>query len=125
MARGAFLWAFTMTAALNPEGPGVYNQVSAGYKKSLIVKAARGKLYGFCIYNSGAAQFIQVHDAAAVPADGVTPLLSLTVATTGNLTIDFGVHGLQCNTGIVITNSSTGPTKTIGADDCFISAQYY
>lgn len=113
-----------MSTVLNPESPPLRNKSTAAYSDRLVVKDAKGKLYGFTVYNSGAAQFIQIHDAAAQPSDTAVPLMVFAVAATANLAIDFGVHGLQCVNGIVISNSSTGPTLTNGANDCFISAQF-
>ena len=112
-------------SAVNPESPPLRNASTVAYKDRLVVKNTRGKLYGFTVYNSGAAGFVQIHDATAMPSDTAVPLMVFAIAATGNLAIDFGVHGLSCLLGIVITNSSTGPTLTNGADDCFISAQFY
>ena len=37
---------------------------------------------------------------------------------------DFGVQGIPCSAGIVVCNSSTGPTKTLGGADCFFTVVY-
>ena len=52
------------------------------------------------------------------------PVAVWTVPTVANLTIDFGVYGYNFINGIVIGNSSTGPTKTIGSADSFFSVRY-
>lgn len=92
---------------------------------NLVVKAAPGTLYGFTVYNAKAsAQFIQLHDATALPSDTAVPVLSLAVAATSNLVVDLGVRGKSFSTGIVICNSSTVATKTVGSADCSFEARY-
>lgn len=117
-----------MTTSLIPE-PNIENACansdSVAYVASQIIKAAPGMLYRLVGYNSkGTAQFIQLHDAAALPADAAVPKEVITVATVGNFAIDFGPYGRKFTAGIVVCNSSTGPTKTIGSADCWFSAQY-
>lgn len=100
------------------------NNTTTAYAASLVVKAAPGVLYGLTGYNSKAsAQFIQVHDAAALPSDAAVPKITFTVAASSNFSIDFG-RGRKFDTGIVVCNSSTGPTKTIGSADIWVDAQY-
>ena len=99
------------------------NATTVAYAASLVAKATDGVLYRVSGYNSGAAQFLQVHDAAALPADAAVPKVVLAIAATSNFDFDFGVHGRGFTNGIVICNSSTGPTKTIGSANCWIDAQ--
>jgi hypothetical protein len=99
------------------------NKHSNAYAASIVVKSGPGILYGFTVYNSGAAQFILVFDAATLPADGVAPALVLAAGATANLGANW-IPGRTFQTGIVLCNSSTGPTKTIGAADCYFDAQY-
>lgn len=101
------------------------NSATTAYASSLVAKASAGTLYGVAGYNSGPQQFIQLHDAAAVPANGVAPVGPLiTVPAASNYSIDFGSYGMRFATGIVVSNSTTGPTKTLGAADCWIAARY-
>jgi hypothetical protein len=101
------------------------NSSSAAYETSRVVKAVAGALFGLSGYNSKAsAQFIQIHDAAALPAEGTVPVAILTAAASSNFSIDFGVYGRTFTNGIVICNSSTGPTKTVGSADIWVDAQY-
>jgi hypothetical protein len=72
----------------------------------------------------GSAQFIQLHDAAALPADTAVPEVFITVPASSNFSIDFGQYGRTFVNGIVICNSTTGPTKTIGAANCWFDVQY-
>jgi hypothetical protein len=96
-----------------------------GYANALVVKTGPGKLYGFTAYSSNAAaQFILVFDATAVPANGTAPAVVFTVAGTSNLGVSWADVGRTFNTGCVLANSSTGPTLTIGAADCWFDAQF-
>lgn len=101
------------------------NVATAAAAASLIIKAAPGILYGLALYSArGSVQFIQLHDSATLPADTAVPALSLVVAATANLTLDFGVFGMKFVNGIVVCNSSTVATKTIGSADCTIAARF-
>lgn len=105
--------------------PGL-NISTSSYAASLIVKASKGILYGIIGYNSNAsAQFIQIFDAAALPANAAVPIDMFTVAALSNFSIDFGLRGKSFAVGIVVCNSSTGPAKTIGSADTWFSARYY
>ncbi len=101
------------------------NSTSVAYVASQVAKASPGTVYGVSGYNSKAsAQFIQLHDAASLPADTAVPVNVITVPASSNFRIDFGTYGRRFSTGIVISNSSTGPTKTIGSADCFFDVQF-
>lgn len=102
------------------------NSASTAYVASQVIKATAGTLFGVTGFNSRTSgQFIQLYDAATLPANGVAPALIVCwVAASSSFAIDFGVFGRRFTTGIVIGNSSTGPTKTIGSADCWFDAQY-
>jgi hypothetical protein len=97
---------------------------STAYEASHVLKSTPGTLLMLSGYNSkGSAQFIQLHDAAALPADNAVPVFVMTVATVANFTVTLPIAGLKFATGIVVCNSSTGPTKTIGTTDCWFTAE--
>lgn len=101
------------------------NKTTTAYAASLVIADRESTLYGLSGYNSKAsAQFIQLHDSSTLPADAAAPKVIISVAASSNFSIDFGVHGRIFNDGIVICNSSTGPTKTIGSADCWVDAQF-
>jgi hypothetical protein len=97
---------------------------STAYEASRVVKATSGTVYHIMGYNSGSAQFIQVHNATSLPADTAVPLFVGTAAATSNFDFEFTMTGLPCSTGIVICNSTTGPTKTIGTANCWFVVLY-
>lgn len=101
------------------------NTTTTALAASLVVKAVAGTLYGLSGYNNlGVAQYLQVHDAASLPADASVPKVTFAIAANSNFSLDFGLRGRKFDTGIVVSNSTTLATKTIGAANCWIDAQY-
>jgi len=122
MANGA-LW--TTKIPQSGASASSTNATSTAYEASRVVKASAGNCWGLTGYNAKvSAQFIQLHDATSLPADTAVPVVIITVAASSNFSIDFGQYGRRFATGIVICNSSTGPTKTIGTTDCWFDVQY-
>ena len=91
---------------------------------SLVVKANRGTLYGLTGYNNkSSSQFIQIHDASSLPADTAVPAIIFAVPAASSFSLNYDV-GREHQVGIVICNSSTAATKTIGSADCWFDVQY-
>lgn len=98
---------------------------SGAYVSNIVAKVSAGQLIGATIFSSKSGpQFIQFHDAAALPSDGAVPELIVQIPANGTYTLYFGNVGRKFSNGIVVTNSSTGPTKTIGSADCWFDIQY-
>ena len=91
---------------------------------SSIVIAGAHQLFGFTVNSTNsAAQYVLVFDLAALPADGAVPDVSFTVPATS----DKGLLWLpprKMLQGIVVCNSTTAGTKTLGAADCFFDVQF-
>lgn len=95
---------------------------------SLLAKAATGTFVSLVGVNTGAAQYILVFDAAALPANAdATALFRFAVAdgttTPQNFSLTF-TFGVPCNSGIVVCNSSTIASKTLGSANCYFSVVY-
>lgn len=101
------------------------NATSTAYEASRVIKASSGRC--FCIngYSSKTStQFILVFDSASLPAEGTAPTLPpIRVPASQNFSITFGPFARKFASGIVICNSSTANTKTIGSADCWFDAQ--
>ncbi len=97
---------------------------SVAAEASTIAKASAGTLYLITGYNAGGAQFVQVHNSATVPTDSAVPAISFAVAATANFTYDLTGIGRWCSAGIVVCNSSTVATKTLGGTDCWFNVWY-
>ncbi len=104
--------------------PGPLN-FSTGVLASSVVVPGRIVVYGFTAYSSKAsAQWIQVFDANAVPAESSVPLFVWNLATHSGVGFAWQPNGRQFQTGLVLCNSSTEATKTLGSADCFFDVQF-
>jgi len=75
-------------------------------------------------YNNNASdQYIQVHDAAAAPADGAVPAVVIVAPGNFHFAISWPEGRLFAN-GIYVCNSSTDVTKTLGSADCLFDINY-
>lgn len=98
---------------------------SSAHEASAVVKSSSGVLKAVTVHNAGASdQYVQVHDSATLPADTAVPKISLKVRAGANLAISLQDGERSCVNGIVVCNSSTQPTKTIGSADCWFNVQY-
>ena len=104
-----------------PTGTMVY---STALEASRVLKPSAGTLISVTVTNTrNGQQFAQLFDAASVPADNAVPLASFRLSATDARTFDVPITGLAFSTGIVICNSSTQATKTIGSADCLFLAE--
>ena len=98
---------------------------SQALQASLVIYTGACYVTAITINNTNAAaQFVQLFDATALPADGVVPTMLLTVAASSDKFVTYPLPGRFFRTGVVVCNSSTAATKTIGAGDCFFDVQY-
>lgn len=91
---------------------------------SLVIKATPGKLLMLAAYNNkGSAQFIQLHNATALPANTAVPILTFSIPTLTTIFVPIPLLcGMDFSTGIVAANSSTAATLTVGSADCWFTA---
>ena len=111
-----------MTVYDDDEGPLNFN---VGALRASVVVPGRLVVYGFTVYNSNAAaQFLAVFDASAVPATGAVPLFFAALPAHSPIGFDWTPRGRQFQTGLVLANSSTDTSLTIGAADCLFDVQF-
>jgi hypothetical protein len=90
----------------------------------MVVKTGPGILYGFTFTSTlAAAQFVQVFDAATVPADGAVPILAKSCPASDAVAFSW-LPGRTFLVGIILCNSTTQGTKTIGAVNSLFDAQF-
>ena len=83
------------------------------------------RVYGFTVYNSlASSQFLQMFDATTVPADSAVPLETFALPASQEKGVYFGPMGRVFRRGIVLCNSTTDTTKTIGAVNCLFDINY-
>lgn len=101
------------------------SSTSVTYENSRIVKDTPGYLCSITGYNSNSSvQFIQIHDINTIPVSGAIPDVILTVAGNSNFTYSSDKWCRVFIKGIVVVNSSTGPTYTAGSNNCWFDVLY-
>jgi len=104
--------------------PGPLNYSTGALAASILVPG-RIVVYGFTVYSSKAsAQWLQVFDADKLPAEGAVPLFVWNLAAHIGVGFGWQPNGRQFQTGLVLCNSSTETTKTIGSADTFFDVQF-
>ncbi len=97
---------------------------STALEASHVLKASSGRLHHLVVTNTNAAaRYIQLFDAAALPGDGTVPTVLLgSIASGATATFDLSIYGRQFANGIVVCNSTTATTKTLGSADSWFDA---
>ena len=91
---------------------------------SKIVRAGYALLFGVTLCNTNAStRYFMFFDAATVPANTAVPLFFIDVASNSAKGVSF-IPSRTFEAGIVIVNSTTATSLTIGSADSFIDAQY-
>src|SRR5690349_18106520 len=91
---------------------------NVGALRNAIVVPGNIVVYGFTVYSTkGSAQFVNCFDANTVPADAAVPLFSWPLTANNGVGFAFPGNGRRFKTGLVLCNSSTDATKTIGSVD--------
>ncbi len=93
-------------------------------RASAVVATTAGTVH-HCFGYSTIAQYIQIHDAAALPANGTNCLVQVKTAADSWWSFDFGEGGMRFFNGFVVCNSTTSISKTLGAADCQFVTDYY
>lgn len=121
-------WTQTAQTKRVPDATAAYaptNATTTVLSNNLVIKNTSGTLFSFsCHNNKNQAQYIQLHNATALPADGSVPVFVFKINSDTSIFIEWSVFGRHFTNGIVICNSSTVATKTIGVNDCFFDVQY-
>ncbi len=101
------------------------NASSVKLASSIVAATSNVRLYGFTVTNTNAAaQFAMAFDGLKVPSNGAIPLWAISVPAGDAKGIYFGSVGRTFDNGIVLTNSTTQTSLTIGAADCLFDVQY-
>lgn len=109
------------------EAPGLPRNVfSLARSASIVVSTVPGTLFGFNVYsNKASAQFILLFDTSAgTVSNGALPVAVFAVNATTHLPIDYGPVGRWFEQGIILANSSTDNSLTLGSADCWFDVQY-
>jgi hypothetical protein len=106
---------------LSPGSAGLQVKTAA-LASSKVIKASAGTLYHVVVSNTKAsAQFCQIFDSATLPSEAAVPLVSFKLPAGDARSYDVQ-DGMPFTSGIVVCNSSTQATKTIGSADCLFFA---
>lgn len=117
-------WYAKFAGELSPGGWPI-NSSSGKYENKRIVKSGAGTIYGLSGSNSLASgQWVHMFDTQEASLTGLVPVWIMPVDASAPFWADWGPVGRAFLRGCVLANSTTGPTYTAGAADCWYDAQY-
>jgi hypothetical protein len=91
---------------------------------SAVVKTGPGTFYSITMTNTNAAaRFLQVFDARDLPATGAIPLFSRSIPLGDSLTLTWTV-GHTFGVGLIVCNSTTAASLTLGTVDSLFDVTY-
>lgn len=115
---------FIVPVALTTDSGSYTMYNSTALESGSIVKAGSGVLYKLKGYNSGSAQFVQLHNSTGSLVNGDIPTVIVVAAEQSNFSWDPGSFGMPFSTGIVVTNSSLDDTLDTGSNNCWFNIMY-
>ena len=112
-------------SAVSYQSDYVPTNLNFGVLRASVVLPGHLVVYGFTVYSTKAsAQFVNVFDNATLPADTAVPFFSWPLGANNGVGFSWAPQGREFVSGLVLCNSSTDATKTIGSADCFFDVQY-
>ena len=113
------MWLDSLNDPTSPQCP------YAGAVAASFVQTGLLRVYGWTVYSSlAASQWILMFDASSIPADSAVPIIAFPVSLQSQVSVYYGPMGRVFRRGIVLCNSTTDTTKTIGAANCLFDVQY-
>lgn len=100
------------------------NYASRALEASAVIKTGPGLLVGITITNTlSSPQYLMVFDAVTLPADGAIPKLAKSIPANDAVGINW-IPPRTFLTGIIVCNSTTNTSKTLGLANCIFDAQF-
>lgn len=118
----------TMAPSADTEGLTIGTLVSAATTNATSLKASAGKVYGWYIYNDGAAEvYFKFYNKASSPTVGTdTPVMTLGIPAGGAANVEY-TNGIAFATGIayaVTTGATTADTGAVALSQVVINILY-
>lgn len=93
-----------------------FPQGTNAFAKSAVLATGFKRIYSVTAYNKGGSTaYLQLFDAASLPANGTVPLIEVAVPANGTASMDFGAKGIPVSSGAVAALSSTDATLTLAS----------
>jgi hypothetical protein len=115
---------------INPHTQGgltIFHLVSAATTNLTNIKASRGQVFGWYIYNSNAAaRKVAFHNTAGSPTAGASVVFSIVIPPTSGANVEF-TNGIEFATGIAIstvTGLADNDTTAVALNDLIINIFY-